>query len=281
MLLRATIRAAGRALGWALVGMLLVGVVLYLRYLRSGPELEPWHRVHLEEEFTAAQGRRGAHDRGLPGARGAPLRRARSRGVRRDGARGPPAVQPLFPRQPERSRDLAGRLEPHLGARAGGPAGGRAAAAWAHGFAVQHARAGRDLREPGAARAGVAAAGARHRARGSALVSDRGHAGGSESCHARPAPAPRSRHADFHDRILERCSARGRLRAHRARGRRRAASSGAGADLAGHRGVPARGRRPLQDGPVEHSGLRACRLAADRGGGRSVQVLVVQPARRR
>ncbi len=32
MLLRATIGAVGRALGWALVGMLLVGLVLYLRY---------------------------------------------------------------------------------------------------------------------------------------------------------------------------------------------------------------------------------------------------------
>ncbi|HLB85147.1 MAG TPA: alpha/beta fold hydrolase, partial [Steroidobacteraceae bacterium] len=53
MLLRATIGAAGRALGWALVGMLLMGLVLYVRYLHSGPELEPWHRVQLEEEFTA------------------------------------------------------------------------------------------------------------------------------------------------------------------------------------------------------------------------------------
>ena len=53
-MLRGTIVAVGRALGWAFVGMLLLGLVLYLRYLRSGPELEPWHRVHLEEEFTAA-----------------------------------------------------------------------------------------------------------------------------------------------------------------------------------------------------------------------------------
>ena len=50
-----TLRAIGRALGWALVGMLLVGVVLYIRFLRSGPELEPWHRAHLDEEFTAAK----------------------------------------------------------------------------------------------------------------------------------------------------------------------------------------------------------------------------------
>jgi alpha-beta hydrolase superfamily lysophospholipase len=53
--LHGAVRAVGRALGWALVGMLLVGLVLYIRYLRSGPELEPWHRAHLDEEFTAAR----------------------------------------------------------------------------------------------------------------------------------------------------------------------------------------------------------------------------------
>jgi hypothetical protein len=53
--LRGAVLAVGRALGWALVGMLLLGLVLYIRYLRSGPELEPWHRAHLDEEFTAAR----------------------------------------------------------------------------------------------------------------------------------------------------------------------------------------------------------------------------------
>ena len=53
--MRRAVGAIGRALGWALVGMLLVGVVLYIRFLRSGPELEPWHRAHLDEEFTAAK----------------------------------------------------------------------------------------------------------------------------------------------------------------------------------------------------------------------------------
>ena len=54
-MLRRTMLAVGRALGWALVGMLLVGLALYIRFLRSGPELEPWHRAHLDEEFTAAR----------------------------------------------------------------------------------------------------------------------------------------------------------------------------------------------------------------------------------
>ena len=39
-MLRRAVLAVGRALGWALVGMLLVGVVLYIRVLRSGPELD-------------------------------------------------------------------------------------------------------------------------------------------------------------------------------------------------------------------------------------------------
>ncbi len=37
----------------ALLGLAVVGAVLYLRFLGSGPELEPWHRLVLEEEFTA------------------------------------------------------------------------------------------------------------------------------------------------------------------------------------------------------------------------------------
>jgi alpha-beta hydrolase superfamily lysophospholipase len=54
-MLRAALRAIGRALGWALVGVLLVVAVLYVRFLRSGPELEPWHRARLDAEFTAAR----------------------------------------------------------------------------------------------------------------------------------------------------------------------------------------------------------------------------------
>jgi len=53
--LRRAVLAVGRALGWALVGMLLVGAVLFIRFLRSGPELEPWHRARLDEEFTVAR----------------------------------------------------------------------------------------------------------------------------------------------------------------------------------------------------------------------------------
>ena len=54
-MLRRTMLAVGRTLGWALVGMLLVGLALYIRFLRSGPELEPWHRAHLDEEITEAR----------------------------------------------------------------------------------------------------------------------------------------------------------------------------------------------------------------------------------
>jgi alpha-beta hydrolase superfamily lysophospholipase len=49
------LRAVGRALGWALVGALIVGVALYVRFLRSGPELEPWHTARLDQEFTVAR----------------------------------------------------------------------------------------------------------------------------------------------------------------------------------------------------------------------------------
>jgi hypothetical protein len=44
-----------RALGSAAFGLAIVGGLLYARYLRSGPELEVWHRAPLEEEFTAAR----------------------------------------------------------------------------------------------------------------------------------------------------------------------------------------------------------------------------------
>jgi alpha-beta hydrolase superfamily lysophospholipase len=37
----------------ALLGLAVVGAVLYLRFLGSGPALEPWHKLVLEEEFTA------------------------------------------------------------------------------------------------------------------------------------------------------------------------------------------------------------------------------------
>ncbi len=39
----------------AVLGLLLVAVVLYARFLRGGPDLEPWHTTHLRSEFTAAQ----------------------------------------------------------------------------------------------------------------------------------------------------------------------------------------------------------------------------------
>jgi alpha-beta hydrolase superfamily lysophospholipase len=54
-MMRRALRAIGLAIGSALFGMLLVGLALYIRFLRGGPELEPWHRAHLDEEFTAAQ----------------------------------------------------------------------------------------------------------------------------------------------------------------------------------------------------------------------------------
>ncbi len=44
-----------RAVGSAAFGLAIIGGVLYARFLRSGPELEVWHRAPLEQEFTAAR----------------------------------------------------------------------------------------------------------------------------------------------------------------------------------------------------------------------------------
>ena len=52
--LRSTARLLGLAIGSALMGALLIALVMYVRYLRSGPELEPWHDAQLDTEFTAA-----------------------------------------------------------------------------------------------------------------------------------------------------------------------------------------------------------------------------------
>ena len=43
------------ALGSAAFGLAIIGGVLYAHFLRSGPELEVWHRAPLDEEFTAAR----------------------------------------------------------------------------------------------------------------------------------------------------------------------------------------------------------------------------------
>jgi len=44
-----------RAVGSAAFGLAIIGGVLYAHFLRSGPELEVWHRAPLDEEFTAAR----------------------------------------------------------------------------------------------------------------------------------------------------------------------------------------------------------------------------------
>jgi predicted alpha/beta-fold hydrolase len=44
-----------RTLGSAALGLAIIGGVLYAHFLRSGPELEVWHRAPLDEEFTAAR----------------------------------------------------------------------------------------------------------------------------------------------------------------------------------------------------------------------------------
>ncbi len=47
------LRLLVRATGCVLLGLAIVGIVFYVRFLKSGPELEPWHEVRLTEEFTA------------------------------------------------------------------------------------------------------------------------------------------------------------------------------------------------------------------------------------
>jgi len=42
-------------LGSALLGLVLVAAALYVRFLTSGPEVEPWHQVQFASEFTAGR----------------------------------------------------------------------------------------------------------------------------------------------------------------------------------------------------------------------------------
>ena len=53
-MLRSTLRVLGIAVASALFGALLIAVAFYVRFLRSGPELEAWHKAPLRAEFTAA-----------------------------------------------------------------------------------------------------------------------------------------------------------------------------------------------------------------------------------
>jgi len=53
-MLRSTVRMLGLAIASALFGALLIALAFYIRFLRSGPELEAWHVARLEAEFTAA-----------------------------------------------------------------------------------------------------------------------------------------------------------------------------------------------------------------------------------
>ena len=50
----ALLRWLGRKLWSLLTALLLVGAGFYLHFLWAGPELKPWHRVRLTDEFTAA-----------------------------------------------------------------------------------------------------------------------------------------------------------------------------------------------------------------------------------
>jgi alpha-beta hydrolase superfamily lysophospholipase len=52
--LRKVLGWLGGILGSLLTSLLLVGAGLYLHFLWSGPELKPWHRLRLSEEFQAA-----------------------------------------------------------------------------------------------------------------------------------------------------------------------------------------------------------------------------------
>ena len=42
-----------RALGYGVVGAVGLGITLFVVALERRPDLEPWHTVHLDEEFTA------------------------------------------------------------------------------------------------------------------------------------------------------------------------------------------------------------------------------------
>ena len=53
-MLRSTLRMLGLAIASALFGALLIALAFYIRFLRSGPELEPWHDARLGAEFAAA-----------------------------------------------------------------------------------------------------------------------------------------------------------------------------------------------------------------------------------
>ncbi|MEY2919865.1 MAG: hypothetical protein RL261_1170 [Pseudomonadota bacterium] len=52
--MRALLRWLGRSAVSLLSALLLVGLGFYLHFLWAGPELKPWHRVQLSDEFTAA-----------------------------------------------------------------------------------------------------------------------------------------------------------------------------------------------------------------------------------
>jgi alpha-beta hydrolase superfamily lysophospholipase len=54
-MIRATLRFSLLALRAALVGLVLIGIAIYIWFLRSGPPLEPWHEARLADEFTAAR----------------------------------------------------------------------------------------------------------------------------------------------------------------------------------------------------------------------------------
>lgn len=156
-MLRGALRAIGRALGWALAGMLLLGLVLYVRYLRSGPDLEPWHRARLDEELTAA---RGDEVRTIEDYRALEARLSVELDREVYSATEPEDRLPY--NRYYRGSHSDPRTWPldwnwDLGARARLAARGRPAAARAHRFTLQPARAGGGARSARAACPGTAA----------------------------------------------------------------------------------------------------------------------------
>jgi alpha-beta hydrolase superfamily lysophospholipase len=53
--LRRNLKRVGRTLAVALLGFLVGVLLLYVWWARSGPPVQPWHTVELEEELTAAK----------------------------------------------------------------------------------------------------------------------------------------------------------------------------------------------------------------------------------
>ena len=165
-------------------GALAVLVIGFVAYLDSRPDLAVWHLADLDEELTAASA--VADLRGLPGARGAPVRPTRRAGLREDSCGRAAPHQPLQSEQPFRSCPLVAELEPQLRAPGGEAEGRRPAAARHVRLPVQPAQPGTAPECRGRPGGGAPIAGARDRAVRAGRDHLAGHGRGRASGHAPP-----------------------------------------------------------------------------------------------